>query len=679
VTRTIYVNGAAQSTTTRGGDGSGGAYNWNAMPLSPSSVSYNAAQWQMIGALCYDAGVSVNMMYSGSGSGAYMYLCAGALSSVFQYASADYVDYPANVLLPTDSDLVAGYPVLFGISSGGSEGHAVVCDGFAYDSGTLYHHINFGWDGMCNAWYALPYLETPYNFNNIDTIIYNIFPTGTGELITGRVTTPQGAPVPGATVSAVSGSSYGATTDAKGYYGIKVPAAHTYTVTASLGGMGSSTRTGVAIGTSGTGGSGSATGIDFTLNSNFSITAVGLTNSVWLRWVAPTNCGLPNNTVCIRWRTDRFPTNSSDGTQVYTGTAQAFEHQGVDNSGNVTNYYTIWGNNGSAYAPLGLNIYAAGVADPGVVRLLWCGASGEVYFWNLRTNGTLKSSGSVYPGLVSPGYWTIAGCADIDRDGVSDILWTGAGGEVAFWLLNPDGTFKSSGMVVSGNATGNGYWSVAGFADIDGDGTADIIWTGAGGETAYWFLNPDGSRKSAGYVTNIRLPAGNYWRVCGFADIDRDGVPDLLWTGAGGEVAYWLLNANGTLKSSGSVVSGNATGSGYWRVAGFADIDRDGTADIVWSGAGGEVAYWTLNANGSRKSSGMVYPSALTPAGYWTIHGVKDINRDGTADIVWQGRSGETCYWLLNTTGTISSSGSIFTTAIPPSYWNVRSVGACGR
>lgn len=678
VTETIYVDGASRSATTRGGDGSGGAYNWDAMPLSPSSASYNAAQWQMIGDLCYDAGLSVNMDYSSGGSGAYMSVCASALSTIFRYANAKAVNSPHDLLTPTDSNLAAGCPVLFGISSSGGNGHAVVCDGFGYDSGTLYHHINFGWDGFDNAWYVLPNLETSYGFNSIDTIIYNVFPSGTGELLSGRITTSQGAPVQGAAVvAAAAGQNYSGTTDSKGYYGIKVPSAKTYSVTASKVGMNTATRTGVVTGTSGSGGSGNVTGANLTMDNNFSFAAVALTTNVWLRWSAPTNSGMTDNTVYVRYRTDRYPTNSSDGTLIYTGTAQAYEHTNVDGSGTVTNYYTIWGKNGSGYATFGNNtVNCSAAADPGTVRMLWTRSTGQVCVWTLRADGARKASTTVSSAAVDMTYWKAAGFNDIDGDGVSDILWTGAGGEVAYWLLNADGTQKAGGRVVPGNATLNNYWKVGGFADIDGDGTADILWTGAGGEVAYWMLNPDGTRKSAGRVAGNLTPT-NYWTVAGFKDIDGDGTPDILWTGAGGEVVYWMLNPDGTRKSSGRVAA-NLTPTNYWRVVGFSDVDGDGIPDILWTSPAGDLICWMLNANGTRNTSVRVYPGNATRSGYWSVAGLNDINGNGVSDIIWRGQGGETKYWFLTSDGTLGSSGNISAAAVSPSDWTVRAVGRSG-
>lgn len=250
---TITVNGASQTAYTRGGDGSGGAYNWILMMLDPD-YTIGAAQREAIGALCYDAGVAVKMQYAAGGSGAIMPDCRAAMISTFGFSNAidsynNNANIPAtNLQSMINPNLDAGYPVILGItgvdSSNATYGHAVVPDGYGYSSSTLYHHLNMGWGGYQDAWYNLPTIDPSLSsppglvFNTITDCLYNMYPTGTGEIISGRVTDPSGNPLAGLTVTALrsGGATYTATTSSAGIYAFtKVPSSSIYTIGVSGG------------------------------------------------------------------------------------------------------------------------------------------------------------------------------------------------------------------------------------------------------------------------------------------------------------------------------------------------------------------------------------------------------------------------------------------------------------
>ena len=75
------------SYSTRGGDGSGGPYNYGLMIYEPG-CDVTLAQRQQIGALCYDAGVAAYMDYGSGGSGAYIHDAKAAFLNTFQYTNA---------------------------------------------------------------------------------------------------------------------------------------------------------------------------------------------------------------------------------------------------------------------------------------------------------------------------------------------------------------------------------------------------------------------------------------------------------------------------------------------------------------------------------------------------------------------------------------------------------------
>jgi len=238
---TIHVDTVSQTRNLRGGNGSGGAYNWGSMVLVPNAT-ITAEQRQAIGALTHDAGVSVNMDYTADNSGADTLQASSAFTVTFGYSNSkkghnlDYSNLPAterNHMVNPNLD--ASYPVLFGIKNAGG-GHAIVGDGYGYNASTLYHHLNMGWSGANDAWYNLPTIDDSYyGFDTVYKAVYNVFPSGTGEIISGRVTDASGTPLSGVTITASrsGGGSYTATTNAKGIYALaKVPSASTYTITA---------------------------------------------------------------------------------------------------------------------------------------------------------------------------------------------------------------------------------------------------------------------------------------------------------------------------------------------------------------------------------------------------------------------------------------------------------------
>ena len=230
----INVSGSrgGQKAFTRGGDGLGGPYEWDVMVLQPQ---YNCdelteANRQAVGALCYDAGVAIKTAYASNNSGAMMPDVKEALVSVFQYGNAVLAYDPESgihlgLMEMINPNLDAGAPVILAVTDPCEAilAHALVCDGYGYESATLYHHLNMGWHGVDDAWYNLPEVNgVKAKYSVVFTCIYNIFTSGKGEIISGRVLDLSGRPIVNAGVFAErgDGTTHAVITDDKGIYAL---------------------------------------------------------------------------------------------------------------------------------------------------------------------------------------------------------------------------------------------------------------------------------------------------------------------------------------------------------------------------------------------------------------------------------------------------------------------------
>lgn len=241
-----FIISVEEQTTERSllrGEGSDGAYNWDDMVLSPGSGTPDENRLA-IGALCHDAGVSVNMQYAEDGSGAYMEDVANALTSTFKYSNAilgynSDTNMESGLIEMINPNLDAECPVILAIGEtrDPNSGHAVLCDGYGYESSQLYYHLNMGWYGLYDCWYNLPTVicSDVDLHGTIATCIYNIFTDGKGEIISGRITNMEGRAIKDAVVTAQNGSdSYTVVTNRYGIYALKgLDTNSAYTITVS--------------------------------------------------------------------------------------------------------------------------------------------------------------------------------------------------------------------------------------------------------------------------------------------------------------------------------------------------------------------------------------------------------------------------------------------------------------
>ena len=169
-------------------------YQWSQMPNILDGTE-PAVQDTAVDLLMYDCAVSVGMdfgddLQNGSGANGLIdeeIIYGDSFSS--QYAFVKYFSYDADTILGVfdslytpsawtaliEHDLNMGRPVLYEGNDTAQGGHAWVCDG--YDASDKLH-MNWGWSGQDNGYFAINNLTTSGNFNPIfqDDALIGILP-----------------------------------------------------------------------------------------------------------------------------------------------------------------------------------------------------------------------------------------------------------------------------------------------------------------------------------------------------------------------------------------------------------------------------------------------------------------------------------------------------------------------
>ena len=235
----------------------GGVYDWSKMPLTGDGTVSDEERDELA-RLAYDFGVASHMNW-GRMSGTFSELAATALQKDFGYASCRMLDYEEgsyvtgkSVLSDEDgrnailASLDAGMPVVIGVEGANYSAHTIVVDGYGYNGGKLYCHMNFGWNGQSDGWYDLigEGLSDSAQFTAMKDIVYNIHPSVAGDVISGRVLDASGAPVAGATVRMTppTGSASETKTNAKGIYSFRFTGRGKFKLSASDSDKGTGSR-----------------------------------------------------------------------------------------------------------------------------------------------------------------------------------------------------------------------------------------------------------------------------------------------------------------------------------------------------------------------------------------------------------------------------------------------------
>jgi YD repeat-containing protein len=240
--------------------------------------------------------------------------------------------------------------------------------------------------------------------------------------------------------------------------------------------------------------------------------------------------------------------------------------------------------------------------------------TGALAVW-LMDGPTMTTVAAPTPSQSPPGH-EVVGTADFYADGSADIVWRNTTtGDVSIWVMSGLMQLRTETMTPQ---MGDPNWRAVAVADINGDNHPDLLWHHTEGWVAVSML-VGRTVVALHLLSSTPVPAG--WRLAATGDLDQDGHTDLVWhSSTNGDLVWWRLDGNVFVSSA--PLSPGSMPNLQWQVRGGADIDRDGMTDLLWQNTvTGEIAVWFMNGAAIRYSS-LTSPGQLADLA-WHLVGPK--------------------------------------------------------
>ena len=138
---------------------------------------------------------------------------------------------------------------------------------------------------------------------------------------------------------------------------------------------------------------------------------------------------------------------------------------------------------------------------------------------------------------------------DFGRDGRADLVFRNAAtGDLAIWLMA--GADRVSVAVPQPAGVADLNWRPVGAHDLDGNGSADILWRQlVSGRNVAWLMN--GTQRLSGVFLTPDTLADTNWQIAGTGHFDAGASPDIVWRHPQtGDIAVSLMNGTRVLSSA---------------------------------------------------------------------------------------------------------------------------------